>query len=173
MNNHDCICAVLAAHREARAWDDESVARDLVAQLGLDPVGEAKNARPVVAAGISEEEVVAQEAAAQQAVDKAKAAREALSAQAEEDAKAQVDVAGQQADALKAKNAADAERMAKAQGLGLAPTSTQAQIDAEEARLRLMSPGDEAARRLTEKRAAADAEVAARDKDAAKDKTKT
>lgn len=81
MNNHDCIVAVLVAHREARHWTDEEVAHDLVAQLGLDPVGDAANAKPVIMPGITEDEVVAHETAAQQAVDKARAAREALEAQ--------------------------------------------------------------------------------------------
>lgn len=81
MNNYDCAVAVLVAHREARQWTDEAVARDLLAQLDVDPVGEAKNAKPVVAADISEDEVLAHEAAAKEAVDKAKAAREALEAQ--------------------------------------------------------------------------------------------
>jgi hypothetical protein len=109
MNNMECIVAVLASHREARAWNDEAVAMDLVAQLGLDPVGDAKNARPVVPVGITEEEVAAHEAAAQLALDKAKAARAELNARAQEEANAAAAVAATQADALKASMAADAE----------------------------------------------------------------
>lgn len=109
VNNYDCAVAVLAAHRAMMNWTDEDVARDLVAQLGLDPVGEAKNARPVVAAGITEDEVLAHEAAAQAAVDKAKAARAELDAQAQEEANAKAEAAATQAEALKASMAADAE----------------------------------------------------------------
>lgn len=81
MNNFDCAVAVMKAHREARNWTDEDVARDLVAQLGLDPAGEAANAKPVIPAGITEDEVVAHENAAKEAVAKAEAARAALEAQ--------------------------------------------------------------------------------------------
>ncbi len=46
MTNLECTVAVLAKHREARQWTDEAVAAELVAQLGLDPAGDAKNATP-------------------------------------------------------------------------------------------------------------------------------
>lgn len=46
MNNLTCAIGILAKHREARHWTDEDVAADLVAQLGLDPAGDAKNAAP-------------------------------------------------------------------------------------------------------------------------------
>lgn len=85
MTNLECVCAVLAAHREMRMWDDQTVATDLVTQLGLDPDGEAQNAKPV-APTITEDEVVALEAAAQEAADKAHAARDALNAQNAEEA---------------------------------------------------------------------------------------
>lgn len=84
MNNLEATIAVLAAHREARQWSDDAVAADLVAQLGLKPDGEAKNAKPVVMPGITEDEVVAHETAAKEAVAKAEAARAALKAQDDE-----------------------------------------------------------------------------------------
>lgn len=86
MNNIDCIIAVLRSHREARAWTDEAVALDLLAQLGLDFDGDAKNARPAADPSLmTEEEVQAHETAAKQAADKAKEAREKLTAQAQQD----------------------------------------------------------------------------------------
>lgn len=81
MNNHDCAVAVLEAHREARRWTDDAVAADLLAQLGLDPSAEAKNAVLPAAPGITEDEVVALEAAAKEAMDKAHAARAELHGQ--------------------------------------------------------------------------------------------
>lgn len=81
MNNMECAVAVLAAHRAGGQWTDEAVARDMLAQLDVDPVGNAAKARPVVMPGITEDEVRAQEAAAEEAVAKARAAREALDAQ--------------------------------------------------------------------------------------------
>lgn len=81
MNNHDCAVAVLEAHREARRWTDDAVAADLLAQLGLDPSAEAKNAVLPAAPGITEDEVVALEAAAKEALDKAHAARAELHGQ--------------------------------------------------------------------------------------------
>lgn len=86
MTNLEAAVAVLTKHREARQWSDEAVAADLLTQLGLDAPGDAKNAAPVVPPGITEDEVLAQEAAAKEAADKAKAAREALDAQAKADA---------------------------------------------------------------------------------------
>lgn len=56
MNNLECAIAVLAKHREARQWADDVVAADLVAQLGLDPQGNAKNAIPVVEEGADQAE---------------------------------------------------------------------------------------------------------------------
>jgi hypothetical protein len=95
ITNLEAAEAVLAAHREARQWTDAAVAADLVAQLGLDPAGEAKNAKPVVMPGITEDEVIAHETAAKEAADKAKAARDALNAQKAEAAKPAADAAAQ------------------------------------------------------------------------------
>jgi len=89
--NLECAVSVLSGHREARQWTDEAVAADLVAQLGLDPAGEAKNAKPVVMPGITEDEVVAHETAAKEATVKAKAARDALNAQKAEAARPAAD----------------------------------------------------------------------------------
>jgi len=84
MTNLECALAVLVKHREARAWADEAVALDLLAQFGLDAAAEAANAAPVVDPSlVSEAEVVAAEAAAKAAADKATAARDALAAQTE------------------------------------------------------------------------------------------
>ena len=63
MTNLECAIAVLAKQREARRWTDEAVALDLLAQLGLDVAGEAKNAAPVIDPALIEAEVVAAEAA--------------------------------------------------------------------------------------------------------------
>jgi hypothetical protein len=94
MNNMECAIACLTAHREARGWTDQAVAADLLAQLGLDPEGEAKNAVvPHDPTMITEDEVVAHETAAKEAVDKAKAARDKLHAQTEAEAKDKADVA--------------------------------------------------------------------------------
>lgn len=83
MTNLECAIAVLASHRDARRWTDEAVALDLLAQLGLDAAGEAKNPAPVIdPAMITEDEVAAAENMAKEAADKAKAAREALDKQA-------------------------------------------------------------------------------------------
>jgi hypothetical protein len=91
MNNLECVVSVLAAHREARMWNDVAVAADVVAQLELDPAGEAKNAKPVTMPGITEDEVLAHETAAKDAVAKAEAARAALEAEkADNAAKAEV-----------------------------------------------------------------------------------
>ncbi len=46
MTNMECAIAVLAAHREARAWTDEAVATELLWQLGLTPDGVAANVAP-------------------------------------------------------------------------------------------------------------------------------
>ncbi|MGD0110158.1 MAG: hypothetical protein ABSC06_40020 [Rhodopila sp.] len=100
MTNLECALAVLVKHREARGWQDEAVALDLLAQLGLDAAAEAANAAPVVDPSlVSEAEVVAAEAAAKAAADKARAARDALNAQTEAEAKAHADVAADQAKA--------------------------------------------------------------------------
>jgi hypothetical protein len=83
MTNLECTIAILASHREARRWTDEAVALDVLAQLGLDPAGDAAHASPIInPQQITEDEVVAAEAAAKEAADKARAAREALGAQA-------------------------------------------------------------------------------------------
>jgi hypothetical protein len=39
MTNFERTVAVLAAHREARQWDDAAVARDLLGRLEVDPNG--------------------------------------------------------------------------------------------------------------------------------------
>jgi hypothetical protein len=133
MNNLEATVAVLAAHREARQWTDEAVAADLVAQLGLKPDGEAKNAKPVVPPGITEAEVVAHETAAKEATAKAKAAREALDAQTTEAKKA--DPANSLAQ-TGAPTPVELKRQADARRLNLPETATQAQIDAAEAQRR-------------------------------------
>lgn len=109
MNNRECVIAVLTAHREARNWSDESVADDLLAQLDVKPDAEAKKARPVVNQDmVSEDEVAAVEAAAKQAADKAKEARDALNAQKAKEAQDKADDAAEQARAQK--EAADAAK---------------------------------------------------------------
>lgn len=114
MTNLECVVAVLASHREARGWTDEAVALDLLAQLGLDSAGEAKNATPAVDPTlITEDEVLAAENAAKEATDKAKAAREALDAQ-NKDQSSKPDAG---ADTGQAKADADT-------GLGKAPDDT-------------------------------------------------
>jgi hypothetical protein len=110
--NVECVVNVLAAHREARQWSDAAVATDLVAQLGLDPAGNAAKAAPVVPPGITEDEVLAHETAAKDAVAKAEASRAALKAQRAGDAVGQTPL------------------QAAARRFGLPPDSTQAQIDA-------------------------------------------
>src|SRR3954464_7559491 len=80
--NRECVVAALAGHRQAGPWTDEAVADDLVAQLGLRPDAEAKNAKPIVDPNaLSEDEVIAAEAQAKEASDKAKAARATFDAQ--------------------------------------------------------------------------------------------
>ncbi len=78
MNNLDCTKTILEAHREARAWDDSAVAGDLLNQLGLDPMADAKNPKPVV--DPEETEVATAEAEAKAAADKAKSLRAKLDA---------------------------------------------------------------------------------------------
>lgn len=121
--NLECVVNVLAAHREARHWTDEAAAADVVAQLGLDPAGEAKNAAPVVSPGITEDEVLAHEAAAKEAVDKATAARAALEAQKDPDAaakaQADADAAAEQAradEAAAAENTSTSGRSSRVRG---------------------------------------------------------
>lgn len=48
VTNLECTVAVLEKHREARGWTDQEVAADLLAQLGLDADGPAKNPAQVV-----------------------------------------------------------------------------------------------------------------------------
>lgn len=80
--NRECVVATLASHRQAGQWTDESVADDLVAQLGLRPDADAKNAKPIVDPSLmSEDEVIAAEAQAKEVSDKAKAARATFDAQ--------------------------------------------------------------------------------------------
>lgn len=50
MNNLECAVGVLASHREARRWADETVALDLLAQLGLEATDEATHAAGAVEA---------------------------------------------------------------------------------------------------------------------------
>jgi hypothetical protein len=121
----EAVIAALAAHREARQWNDEVVAADLIAQLGLKPDGEAKNAKPAMAPGITEDEVLAHEAAAKEATDKAKAARDALNAQKTEgDDKAKSDA--DQAKAADAKRDADAKAVAAVKPAEAAKPATPA-----------------------------------------------
>ena len=87
VTNLECTVHVLAVHREARGWTDESVAADLLEQLGLDPAGRAKNAAPIPNPdAISEDSVVALENAAKEAAEKAKQARADYKAQQEAEA---------------------------------------------------------------------------------------
>ena len=102
--NLEATLTVLKRHRDARAWSDTSVANDLLQQLGLDPAHVAANAAPPPPPpGVTEAEVVAHEAAAKAATDKAVAARTALLAQHELEAKAKAQAAADQAAAAKAK----------------------------------------------------------------------
>jgi hypothetical protein len=85
MTNLECVVHALAKHREARRWDDMAVADDLLAQLGLDPAGDAVHAAPLVdPALVTEEQVVAAETTAHEATEKAANARAALDAQAKD-----------------------------------------------------------------------------------------
>lgn len=102
MTNLECAVAVLASHREGRKWHDPAVAADLLAQLGVDPEGEASNAvtraDPLL---VSELEVLAAEAAAKDATEKAKGLRDQLLAQEQADATARAFTAADQAKAAK------------------------------------------------------------------------
>jgi hypothetical protein len=103
MNNREAVIAVLVSHREARAWTDEAVADDLLKQLDLKPTGEAKKAIPAVDPSlVTEAEVVAHEAAAKEAIEKARVARATLNAQAETEDKARLDAAADQAKSAQA-----------------------------------------------------------------------
>jgi hypothetical protein len=73
MNNRECALAVLTKHREGRAWTDEAVADELLAQLDLDPTAVAEKASLV-----TEEQAAAAEAAAKAAADKATSLRQAV-----------------------------------------------------------------------------------------------
>jgi hypothetical protein len=78
----DCVIATLLRHREARHWSDAAVAADLVGQLGLDPGGEAANPTSVVDPSlVTDDQVVAAEAAADKAGREAGDLRSALNAQ--------------------------------------------------------------------------------------------
>lgn len=46
----EAVVAVLARHREARRWQDEAVARDVVAVLGMNPDDDASHATGAVEA---------------------------------------------------------------------------------------------------------------------------
>jgi hypothetical protein len=86
MTNLECVMYALAKHREARQWSDEAVALDLLAQLGVDPGGDAAHAAPLVDPSlVTEDQVVAAERTAQEALEKAKNARAALDAQARDE----------------------------------------------------------------------------------------
>jgi hypothetical protein len=83
MNNLECAFAVLESHRTASqsggsGWEPKAVAADLVVQLGLDPTGEAKNAKAVPHP--LEAEVVAAEAEAKAAYEKWQGLRKNLEA---------------------------------------------------------------------------------------------
>jgi hypothetical protein len=123
----ECVVSCLSTHREARGWTDQAVATDLLAQLGLDPDGEAKNAvAPHDPTLVTEAEVVAAETAAQEAVDKAKEARDKLHAQTEAEAAARADAATDQANAAKAtREAAAKEQPAAAEDHANRPAQTQ------------------------------------------------
>lgn len=117
MNNMDCVVGTLARHREARMWDDGVVATDLLAQLGLKPDGDAKNAIiPPDPDVMAEDEVVALEAAAKEATDKATAARQAIAAKAADEAKAKADEAAANAKAAQAARDAAAKPAATVTG---------------------------------------------------------
>lgn len=47
MTNLERVVAVLERHREARRWADEAVARDLLAELGVDVDGRVLTATEV------------------------------------------------------------------------------------------------------------------------------
>jgi hypothetical protein len=82
MTNLELIVALLERHRYARAWDDTAVGRDLLERFGLDPAGVAAN--PLVVGdpnAVTEDEVVAAELAAHDAVKLAADKRAALNAQ--------------------------------------------------------------------------------------------
>lgn len=138
MNNLDCAIAVLAAHREGRQWDDRAVAMDMLAQLGLKPDGDAKNAVVPVPPGVTEDEVLAHEAAAKEAVDKAAAARAELNARLAAEDQAKADVAADQAKAAEdAREAAAKDAAGKSAAAaktdapkpGIAGPMTTAQLD--------------------------------------------
>jgi hypothetical protein len=128
MNNRQCVVNLLLAHRQAMRWTDEAVADDVLRQLDLDPEGEAKNATPVFAGGITEDEVVAHETAAQAAVDKATAARAQLKRQNEPEADEGKPWLGKGHGQVTSMEQA---RLDDAKDLGLPPSATRAQIDAE------------------------------------------
>ena len=73
MNNLACTMGIILKHREARDWSDSAVAMDLLNQLGLDTMGEAKNPAPV--ADPMEAEVEKAEANAKVATETAKTLR--------------------------------------------------------------------------------------------------
>lgn len=96
--NRECVVAALEQHRLGGAWNPEAVADDVIAQLGLKPDSDAKNAKPIVDPNaLSEDEVRAAEAQAKEAQDKAKAVREQFNAQQREANQAEREAArGQQ-----------------------------------------------------------------------------
>jgi len=180
ITNLEAAIAVLRRHREARKWNDEAVAHEMMAHLDVAPDGKAAKAPVMVDPNlVTEEDTVAAEEAAKVAVDKATAMRGEINkrARAEDDAKAEAAVAHAKAardeDAAKAEAAeqakrnmiapwvnpqekqmqaereaaerqrtnpfaheempaaAEQRRLEMSRELGMAPTATQAEIDAE------------------------------------------
>jgi hypothetical protein len=79
MNNLVCVIDTLERHRVARMWTNEAVAREVLAELDIDPEGEASHATRIpVDPLIAEGDVLAAEALAKQAVEQAQAARAAF-----------------------------------------------------------------------------------------------
>ena len=82
MNNTECAVAVIARHREARTWTDVAVAANLLAELGLDPNGNAAHATANVdARRVTEDQVAAAEGVAHQHAETAAALRARLDEQ--------------------------------------------------------------------------------------------
>ncbi len=113
--NMECVVAVLAGHRAARTWTDEAVATEILKQLGLKPDAVATNAVPQVVARVTDDQIMAAEAAREKATNDlaelhAKRKAEHVSDEAEKvDAKA---IAEEQAKFEADAKAADAARVA-------------------------------------------------------------
>ena len=163
ITNLEAAIAVLRRHREARKWNDEAVAHEMMAYLDVAPDGKADKAPVMVDPNlVTEEDTVAAEEAAKLAVDKASSMRGEINkrARAEDDAKAEAavahakaardeDAARDEAAEQQAKrdviapyvnpraempSAAEQRRLEMSRELGMAPTATQAEVDAEVAR---------------------------------------